>query len=598
MTPNTTTIGDDLRAFAARLLESQVESLADRYTVYLRALDVPLMSVVAHLPEDALRAMQIQGMRLFLTDLAAGNTLVANEESLRKWEADELEGVSRDAVVPADLVLVYHAQERAMLDLVAELVEDRQLAQRITYELRDLYVAMQRGALEVFARIRAEAVERAVRAENEREEAVAAQEELQMVNEELSAQTEELAAQQEELQHLHDTLQRQNESLEGEVERRTQELAHEKTFIERLVDHVPVGIAYLDRNLEFRRVNPVFAAFANQDATAYAGRSYYDVFPQAPRPATQLVSVLESGQVLRQVALPVETPGGEATYWDIICVPVFDETGAVDGLILMSQNATERVQHEQLQQAHIDQLKEMDRLKDEFLSVLSHELRTPINGIMGFASILADGLAGPLSEQQTRFTQRILDGSDVLLALINDLLDMSRIQAGKFSLEPSPTDLADVARRVAGATAHLAERRHQRLAIEVPPDLPVVTADAQRIGQVMTNLVSNAIKFGADGDTITLRVKPAGERVVCEVEDHGEGIAEEDLSKLFQRFTQLDMGTTRRAGGTGLGLYIVKALVESHGGEVGVCSDPGQRTIFWFALPREGKPVKSVRSPG
>ncbi len=596
--PLTATIGDALRAFAARLLDTHLEELATTYLAYCRAFDIPLMSVVAHLTEAELQAMQLEGMRTFLTDLAAGRTLVVAAEALRKWEADELPGISREAVQSADLVLVYHAQERAMLDLVDRLVEDRREANAITRQLRDLYVAQQQAALDIYDRIRAATVERATRAESEREEAVAAQEELQSLTEELSAQTEELVAQQDQLLQLHDALQHQNEQLEGEVERRTAALAHEKAFIERVVDHVPTGIAYLDRDLVFRWVNPVFASFSDRDVAEFRGHSYYDLFPQAENPNPRLTGVLASGQVQRTLGLPIEQPQLGTTYWDLVYVPVFDERGAADGLLLMSQNATERVRHEQLQQAHIDQLKELDRLKDEFLSVLSHELRTPINAIMGFGSILVDGLAGELNDDQARFTRRILDASDMLLALINDLLDMSRIQAGKFTLDPAPTDLAEVARRVAGATTHLAERRGQCLSVTAEANLPMVLADAQRIGQVMTNLVSNAIKFGAEGDTLALRVVREGERLRCEVEDHGEGIAEADLPKLFQRFTQLDMGATRRAGGTGLGLYIVKALVESHGGEVGVRSEPGQRTVFWFALPLVAKASEALRTPG
>jgi signal transduction histidine kinase len=345
----------------------------------------------------------------------------------------------------------------------------------------------------------------------------------------------------------------------------------------------------MDRDLVFRWVNPVFASFAHQPVATFAGRSFYDVFPHMENPNPRLVSVLEDGEVHQILGLPIQSPQLGATYWDIVYVPVFDDAGRVDGLMLMSQNATERVGHEKLQQAHIEKLQDMDRLKDEFLSVLSHELRTPINAVMGFASIVADGVSGPLTEDQARYMDRILEGAEVLLALINDLLDMSRIQAGKFLLEPAPMDLAQVASQVVATTTHLAGRKGQRLVLDATPGLPTLRADAQRIGQVLMNLVSNAIKFGPEDRDITIRLRPEGARVVCEVEDHGEGIAEADLPKLFQRFQQLDMGATRKAGGTGLGLYIVKALVESHGGEVGVRSVPGATTTFWFALPAGAK---------
>jgi signal transduction histidine kinase len=240
---------------------------------------------------------------------------------------------------------------------------------------------------------------------------------------------------------------------------------------------------------------------------------------------------------------------------------------------------------ERLQQEQIGQLQQVDRLKDEFLSILSHELRTPINAIMGFGSILLDELAGPLNERQQTYTQRILNGADVLLALIEDLLDMSRIQAGKFSLSPASFEPRAMVEDVLGGLAHLAEQRGQVLALEVDGELAPIMADEQRTRQVLTNLVGNAIKFGGPRDTIAVRVRSGADGFLCEVEDHGDGIAPEDLPKLFQRFSQLDSSNTRKAGGAGLGLSIVKALVEAHGGEVGVRSEPGIRTVFWFSLP-------------
>jgi PAS domain S-box-containing protein len=237
------------------------------------------------------------------------------------------------------------------------------------------------------------------------------------------------------------------------------------------------------------------------------------------------------------------------------------------------------------QEARIETLQRADQLKDQFLSILSHELRTPLNAIQGFGSVLEDELAGPLSPLQHAYLTKMLAGSDLLLALVSDLLDMSRIQAGKFTIAFEPVRFAAVASSVADSLASLASQKRLGLALDIAPDLPPLTADAQRVGQVLTNLISNAIKFTPEGGQIHVTARQERDHVLCEVVDTGEGIRPDDLPRLFQRFTQLDMSTTRQKGGTGLGLSICKAIVEAHGGHIGVRSELGKGSTFWFTLP-------------
>ena len=242
-----------------------------------------------------------------------------------------------------------------------------------------------------------------------------------------------------------------------------------------------------------------------------------------------------------------------------------------------------------LQQEQIAALKQADVLKDQFLSILSHELRTPINVVTGFGSILDDELAGPLNEKQHDFLQKMLGSADSLLLLINDLLDMSRIQVGKFSLSPHPMDFSEVAEGVIENLKPLAEKKEQKIINLVSADLPALMADDQRIAQVLNNLVGNAIKFTPRGGEISLKARIEGNFLFCSVEDNGPGILPEDQQKLFTPFTQLDMSSTRRAGGTGLGLSIAKAIVSAHGGSIGVESEVGKGSKFWFTLPLNGK---------
>jgi signal transduction histidine kinase len=241
--------------------------------------------------------------------------------------------------------------------------------------------------------------------------------------------------------------------------------------------------------------------------------------------------------------------------------------------------------NEQLQQEQLEHLRQVDRQKDQFLSILSHELRTPLNAIMGFASILDDEISGPLNEDQHAHLAKIVRGTEVLLALINDLLDMSRIQAGKFSLAPEPMPLDEVCASVIENLHVLAEQKDHKLFCLPVADPRPIMADRQRVSQVLMNLVGNAIKFTPRGGEVSVSCVRERGWVRFEVRDNGLGIEESDQRRLFQRFTQLDGSNTREAGGTGLGLSISKALVEAHGGMIGVESKPGQGANFWFTLP-------------
>ncbi|MNS27790.1 Non-motile and phage-resistance protein [compost metagenome] len=204
---------------------------------------------------------------------------------------------------------------------------------------------------------------------------------------------------------------------------------------------------------------------------------------------------------------------------------------------------------------------------------------------MGFGSVLDDEIAGPLSELQHDYLQRMLKGADLLLALVNDLLDMSRIQAGKFTIAYEEVNVGELAHAIVESLAAIAEKRHLHLSVEVSASVPPLQADSQRIGQVLTNLLSNAIKFTPDGGEIHVFARRERGHVLVEVVDTGQGIRHEDLPRLFQRFTQLDMSKTRAASGTGLGLSICKAIVEAHGGHIGVRSELGKGSTFWFTLP-------------
>ncbi|MFP5503632.1 MAG: PAS domain S-box protein [Candidatus Sericytochromatia bacterium] len=233
----------------------------------------------------------------------------------------------------------------------------------------------------------------------------------------------------------------------------------------------------------------------------------------------------------------------------------------------------------------VSERRKLDRLKEQFLSILSHELRTPINAIMGFASVLDDEVTGPQTEESHKHLRRILNGADVLLTLIDDLLDMSRIQAGQFQLMTAPLALDSVIEDVCDSLRPLAEKKRLRLDCAIEAGLPPALADPQRVRQILVNLIGNAIKFTPDDGQVSVQARVEEGELLVEVADTGIGIAEEDIGRLFIPFSQLDMSNTRRAGGTGLGLSITKSLVAAHGGRIGVRSQQGRGSTFWFTLP-------------
>jgi len=255
---------------------------------------------------------------------------------------------------------------------------------------------------------------------------------------------------------------------------------------------------------------------------------------------------------------------------------------------LESQNAVLEQQHRELSRLNAE-LDQASKLKDQFLANVSHELRTPLNSVIGFADLLLTEQSGsaPLSDTQRDYLETISRNGRHLLQLINELLDLSKIAAGRMELRCEPLPLDVLLRDAVYSVRAQAEAHNHRLAVEPPPRPVTVTVDPGRLHQVLLNLLSNAIKFTADGGHITLsaRVEDGGRHARVAVSDTGIGIAPEDQARLFQEFVQLDASAARRYEGTGLGLALSKRLVELHGGTIGVDSELGRGSTFWFTLP-------------
>lgn len=224
-------------------------------------------------------------------------------------------------------------------------------------------------------------------------------------------------------------------------------------------------------------------------------------------------------------------------------------------------------------------------MKNEFVSMVSHELRTPLTSIKGYVDLIVDGDAGEINEIQREFLGIVQENSDRLVSLINDILDISRIESGRVHLRVEPLEMSEIIQGVADTFRAVAASADIELKCRVEEPLPRAAGDRDRIGQVLMNLVSNAVKYSPGGGSVTIEARQEGEEVVVSVSDTGIGIAPDDQERLFTKFYRVDSSLTRDIGGTGLGLSICKSVVELLGGDVGCDSEAGTGSTFWFSLP-------------
>jgi signal transduction histidine kinase len=237
-----------------------------------------------------------------------------------------------------------------------------------------------------------------------------------------------------------------------------------------------------------------------------------------------------------------------------------------------------------------DQLEAANRHKSEFLANMSHELRTPLNAVIGFADVLLERTFGDLNQKQAQYIDIILTSGKHLLSLINDILDLSKIEAGRMELELTQFDVAMAADNAVTLMRERATRHALTLAVEVEPDLGPVVGDERKIKQILLNLLSNAVKFTPEGGRIGVRAGRTGGGVEIAVSDTGVGIAAEDHAAIFEEFRQVGNDYVRKREGTGLGLALTRRFVELHGGQIRVESEPGKGSTFTVTLPERAWP--------
>ncbi|MFP5503582.1 MAG: ATP-binding protein, partial [Candidatus Sericytochromatia bacterium] len=290
---------------------------------------------------------------------------------------------------------------------------------------------------------------------------------------------------------------------------------------------------------------------------------------QQPEASSRDEVYLKDGRVLDRYSAPALSPEGESY-----------------GRVWYFRDISERKQMEQALQAKNAQLEELSRHKVNYVNQVSHELRTPLTSIMGYAEFLEEALVESSQGGPLEFVHQVQSGTRRLQRLVDDLLDFALIEVGTFKVRCEEGELLGRVREVVESFRPQLERAGVRLATELPAGDVKLPMDEQRVGQVLTNLLANAIKFTPRGGRITVRVRADEEAARVEVEDTGPGIAPEDQGKLFRHYSQLQDGMRR--GGAGLGLAISRGIVEAHGGRIEVSSEAGRGSRFWFTLPRDG----------
>ena len=306
------------------------------------------------------------------------------------------------------------------------------------------------------------------------------------------------------------------------------------------------------------------------------------------------------GEVTRERGAPHVRSDGTTEYIETIKCPMRNEKGEVIGVVGISRDVTEQVENEKNLIAAQQAAEAANKAKSAFLAMMSHEIRTPMNGVIGAASLL---LGTDLAPQQEEFVHAIQVSGENLLTIINDILDYSKIEAGKIELEKTPFILRGCVEDAFDLFVHVAAKKNIELLYYVDPDVPkMLIGDTTRLRQILVNLLGNATKFTENGE-IHLKVRNVlldESKKECQIEfalqDTGIGIADEHKDRLFQAFTQADASSTRKYGGTGLGLTISRKLTELMGGEIWFESQKGKGSTFYFTvtLPIAGQPEEKV----
>jgi PAS domain S-box-containing protein len=409
---------------------------------------------------------------------------------------------------------------------------------------------------------------------------------------------EELLKRQKEIDQASQELKKLNEELEDRVNHRTQELVKEieirkitekalldsEQRLENILNYAPI-LVYIN-NLEGRYifVNEEFERLMELPSAEVLNKTDLELFTKerAERNITQNKKVISTkrSQIFENAS---QKKDGMHYFVDIL-FPIIDSNNEIYATCGWSIDITDRKKSELVLHEAKERAESADRLKSAFLATMSHELRTPLNSIIGFTGILMKGIAGPLNDEQLKQLGMAKGSAQHLLALINDVLDISKIEAGQLVVSLNKFDFSKAIQKVASIVQPLAEKKDIKLQIEISKNVNGINSDERRVEQILLNLFNNAIKF-TDSGSVKVQCEIVDKNIVTKVIDTGIGIRKDDMDKLFKPFSQVDSGLTRNHEGTGLGLSISQKLVEKLGGIITVESEVGVGSTFTVTLP-------------
>jgi PAS domain S-box-containing protein len=366
--------------------------------------------------------------------------------------------------------------------------------------------------------------------------------------------------------------------VEAEQKLLDQRLRDQQFYTRSLIESNIDAIMTTDPSGIITDVNKQMEALTDCTRDELIGAPFKNYFTD-PERAEAAIKLVLSEKKVTDYELTASARDGKKTVVSYNATTFYDRDRKLQGVFAAARDVTERKRFEQ-------SLQEANRMKSEFLANMSHELRTPLNGIIGFTEFLVDEKPGPLKPKQKEYLGDVLSSARHLLQLINDVLDLAKVEAGKMELHPETFPVHKAVEEVAAVIKGIAQKKHIAVGIESGAGLDAVTLDQHKFKQVLYNLLSNAVKFSDDGGQVSIkgrRLDP--QQFEVQVRDTGIGIKTEDINRLFTEFEQLDSGTARRFEGTGLGLALTKKIIEYQGGHITVESEPGKGSVFTVVLP-------------
>jgi PAS domain S-box-containing protein len=393
------------------------------------------------------------------------------------------------------------------------------------------------------------------------------------------------------LQELYKGLEQKVQEKTVELSQKVQELGQEKTKDEAILESIGDGMIVSDNSGKVLMMNHVVQQMLGLNNVEFRNKTTYELFqltmedgtviPQEKRPLTL---ALQTGKKVSDMFYFAQKDQKPIAV-NLTATPVIEE-GKIIGTVEIVRDITKE--------------KEVDRMKTEFISLASHQLRTPLSAIKWFSEMLVGGDAGELTPEQKDFAQNISDSTQRMIELVNGLLNVSRMESGRIVIDPKPTDLKELVDTLVKELQVKIKERQQTLIVSVHQDLPKINVDAKLIRQVYMNLLTNAIKYTPKGGEISVFISKKDNEVISQVADNGYGIPKAEQVKMFQKFFRATNIIKVETDGTGLGLYLIKAIIESSKGKLwfesytedDVATEKKHGTTFWFSLPMSGMEAK------